>query len=794
MMGTCCGKPAAPLAARLVNGDSGAGSQGSVGELAGGISMDLEAQLAAKDAVITAQASQLAALSTQLAEQVRRVAALEAAARARAGAAHATAVAVRRAAAPAEVRAVLAPTFASSVVGTPEHERVAPVVADWLVGAHAAAHDDPATKCLARLVLGVQPFAANMEWAEIWEGYKEGLRRVLQALGTPLGAAFVREGLQAVLGSLTLAPHRLVAVDQTRCAAAGQPHALRCDIEGVVPLPAAWDFAEPAARQRHERVSAHLLVMLAQALNSAFHEMMRAVLGPHVVAGEGVMARAKDGHWRLTPEKGVARMEGKRITDHAPAAGCRTMLNVDVLRVIGVCKTADQLRAAVAALGARFEGCGRVKNGFAVADASPFFNLRALMTNFIVDFGCTFAQLAAQPGVAALWEDHAERSAPQGSAPRGRWRTEAREALAVLTGAEFAGKKVLFICEAQMLLDDVYQVRKSMHEPYKGYRADTSALLHADMVGETHKVARMAQWTADGETALAAACRDGDTAAAARLLLAAPDAERDTAFVVACAHGRGALLQAVPALARGSAARAWAAAWRRSATAEAALELGAPVLEALLGGAVKVAGGTQHRDAEGLCALDRAASGGHELAVRRLLAAGAGVDSAGGVTPLSRAARGGHGACVARLLAAGAAVDQSDDDGITPLYNAARNGHEAVLAQLLTAGAVVDQADSKGNTALFIAAQKGHEVTVHRLLDAGAAVDRANDSMQSTPLGMACADGHASVVKLLIAAGADPAHVDGAGDTPLSEATANEHDEVVLLLRAAGAVSSDDAE
>ena len=71
MKGTCCGKPAAPFAAHLVNGDSGAGSQGSVGELAGGISMDLEAQLAAKD-------EQVAEAHEQLAEQGAALAQLQA--------------------------------------------------------------------------------------------------------------------------------------------------------------------------------------------------------------------------------------------------------------------------------------------------------------------------------------------------------------------------------------------------------------------------------------------------------------------------------------------------------------------------------------------------------------------------------------------------------------------------------------------------------------------------------------------------------------------------------------------
>ena len=40
---------------------------------------------------------------------------------------------------------------------------------------------------------------------------------------------------------------------------------------------------------------------------------------------------------------------------------------------------------------------------------------------------------------------------------------------------------------------------------YKGYRADSDEQLHADMVSETHKVARAAQLAADASTPLGAA-------------------------------------------------------------------------------------------------------------------------------------------------------------------------------------------------------------------------------------------------------------------------------------------------
>jgi hypothetical protein len=378
------------------------------------------------------------------------------------------AVAACKAAAPAEVRKVL--DDFKSISGTGEHKRVSPIVAMWLVDAHAAAHADPAKKRLARLVLCVRVFAVNMAWAGGWDEYKAGLQRKLQELGAPLSAVFAAENLRGKLGALTLPPHALVAADQERCAAAGRTHELRSDIAGIVPLPSAWALAgdaHPAARQHHERVFTHMLKMMALALNEQFHEMMRSVLRPHVVAGLGVLAQSKEnGEWRLTPVKGYARMECKRITDHSGAPGCRPGLNIDVARAIGVCETPEQLKAALAALGALFDGCGRVKNGFSTEDkkAAVGFNLRVLMANYVVDFDCTFAELAAQLDVAAMWAKHVERSAPEGGAPRDRWRAEAAEALAVLTGAEFAGQPVRFICEAQLMLRQTYDIRAHMHE------------------------------------------------------------------------------------------------------------------------------------------------------------------------------------------------------------------------------------------------------------------------------------------------------------------------------------------
>ena len=69
--------------------------------------------------------------------------------------------------------------------------------------------------------------------------------------------------------------------------------------------------------------------------------------------------------------------------------------------MIGVCETPELLEAAVQNLGNEFGGCGRIKNNFAVKDASYMFHLTTVLLNVLVEFDCTFAQLAARPGVAS---------------------------------------------------------------------------------------------------------------------------------------------------------------------------------------------------------------------------------------------------------------------------------------------------------------------------------------------------------------------------------------------------------
>ena len=105
------------------------------------------------------------------------------------------------------------------------------------------------------------------------------------------------------------------------------------------------------------------------------------------------------------------------MTDHCSFPGCRPARNIDVLRVIGVCETPEQLEAAVQNLGLCFGGAGRIKNNFAVEDASYMFHLTTILLNVLVEFDCTFAQLAARPGVAEQWAAHID-AAERGNVPR----------------------------------------------------------------------------------------------------------------------------------------------------------------------------------------------------------------------------------------------------------------------------------------------------------------------------------------------------------------------------------------
>ncbi len=190
---------------------------------------------------------------------------------------------------------------------------------------------------------------------------------------------------------------------------------------------------------------------------------------------------------------------------------------------------------------------------------------------------------------------------------------------------------------------------------------------------------------------------------------------------------------------------------------------------------------------------------------------------------LLRAAKVGNAAAVRRLLAAGADVNTQDAGAWTPLLWAAQQGHAAVLRLLLENGANIGHqgfiygSTNPGWSALTLSVNGGHIECTKILLKYGATdkdkalgsalwggrrdiaallkeygadattVTNRADRHGRTDLMGAAEEGRADTVRLLIEFGADVNARDEAGQTALMEAALMDGAEIVQLLLAAGA-------
>ena len=118
-------------------------------------------------------------------------------------------------------------------------------------------------------------------------------------------------------------------------------------------------------------------------------------------------------------------------------------------------------------------GVGRVKNGFAVAEAvaAKSFHYRSFMLNLVVNFGSTLGELCATPEAARVFDayvnDWKERNP---GVPWGTWRAEAQAAVDALR-TSMAQVRAVMVCEVQCLLAPYLAARKEMHLLYKVVRA-----------------------------------------------------------------------------------------------------------------------------------------------------------------------------------------------------------------------------------------------------------------------------------------------------------------------------------
>ncbi|KAK4656897.1 hypothetical protein QC762_208180 [Podospora pseudocomata] len=207
---------------------------------------------------------------------------------------------------------------------------------------------------------------------------------------------------------------------------------------------------------------------------------------------------------------------------------------------------------------------------------------------------------------------------------------------------------------------------------------------------------------------------------------------------------------------------------------------------------------TSTATSSGRTALQAAAGRGYLEVVEKLLIAGADVNTTvtfRGRTALQAAAEGGYLEVVEKLLAAGADVNAAAAicDGRTALQAAAGGGYLEVVEKLLIAGADINAITTgslNSQTALQAAAGGGYLKVVEKLLVAGANVNAITITFNGrTALQAAAGGGYLKVVEKLLAAGADvnAAAASYDGQTALQAAAKGGYLEVVEKLLVAGA-------
>ncbi len=190
--------------------------------------------------------------------------------------------------------------------------------------------------------------------------------------------------------------------------------------------------------------------------------------------------------------------------------------------------------------------------------------------------------------------------------------------------------------------------------------------------------------------------------------------------------------------------------------------------------------------------LLRAAGSGDLGEVRRLLAAGALVETRDGQgrTALLLAVDANHTAIAKALLEAGASVNAQAANLDTPWLLAGARGRTEIIAMMLPRKPDLTIRNRFGGNALIPACERANVEAVPLLIAAGIDVDHVNN------LGWTClleivilGDGgprHQETARLVLAAGADPNLADRDGITPLAHARSRGQGEIARIIESAG--------
>ncbi len=255
---------------------------------------------------------------------------------------------------------------------------------------------------------------------------------------------------------------------------------------------------------------------------------------------------------------------------------------------------------------------------------------------------------------------------------------------------------------------------------------------------------------------------------------------------------------------------------RRDSLAELFLQLGGPLRGALIAAiqAMKprlalrllaLGADPNERGLMGETPLQTAAEMGSVLLLRRLVGAGAALETAGGMlgqTALHRAVSEEERASARALLELGANPNVVDEFGQSPLQEAAAGGDARMVELLLRHGAQANPRRRSQPTPLHAAVAAGEAETARVLLEAGAdpnarigpqAAEEMNDvTPGATAVHLAAASGSKQLVELLLSGGARADLLDKKGVSAADRAARAGHHALAERLRAAGSPLSVD--
>ena len=193
--------------------------------------------------------------------------------------------------------------------------------------------------------------------------------------------------------------------------------------------------------------------------------------------------------------------------------------------------------------------------------------------------------------------------------------------------------------------------------------------------------------------------------------------------------------------------------------------------------------------------LVSAAEAGDVVGLRRLLDAGAAVDTRDRRrrTALLAATHANRVEAARLLIERGADVNAKDDLQDSPFLYAGAEGRLEILRLTLGAGADLTSINRYGGNALIPAAHHGHVETVRELLRTRIDIDHVNRLGWTALLeAIILGDGgaaHTEIVRLLVAHGANVNLPDAQGVTPLSHAERRAQRPIADILRRAGAIA-----